>query len=112
MAVVLSVVGVGVGVGVCVGSVVVASLGLGELVGDGAGSLLAGLLSVDGAGSLLVAVVGELVGDGALLSPVVVPAGEGVAVGVVPGCTGGASWRIATISALNVSSWVVISVRV
>ena len=100
MVVVLS----GVGVGVGGGSVGVGGLGLDELVGDdagsglagvlsvdGSGSGLAGVLSVDGSGSPLVAVLGDSVGDGSVLSD-----GAGVALGdelgvdVVAGAGGGA----------------------
>src|SRR4029079_17965932 len=53
----------------------------------------------------------EPVGEGALLSVGVVPVGDAVG-GVVPGTTAGAVSRIATISALNVSSWVEICASV
>ena len=54
-------------------------------------------------------VVGVLVGGGSLLTSVGVPVGDSVGVGVASGNIGGASPRIATISALNASSRVEIS---
>ena len=55
---------------------------------------------------------GEPVGEGSLLPVGGVPVGDAVGGGVVPGATGGALSRIATISALNASSWVEICASV
>jgi hypothetical protein len=108
-AVVGSVVGSGVGV-------VVVSFTSGELVGDVVGVLVGdvvGVLVGDEVGVLVGdvvdAVVGVLVGGGSLLTSVGVPVGDSVGAGVASGSIGGASPRIATISALNASSRVEIS---
>jgi hypothetical protein len=86
------------------GPVVVAWLGPGELPDDSEGGLdELGPALVGGEG-------GALVGVDPLLPSVGVPVGDGVAV-EVPDTSGGASWRIATISALNPSRRVEISER-
>jgi len=109
------------------GGAVVESVGGSDVAWVGAGSAGAvsvGVVSVGvvsvGAVSVLVVPVGldddvvgdEPVGEGALLSVGGVPVGDAVGGGVVPGTTGGAVSRIATISALNASSWVEICVSV
>jgi hypothetical protein len=69
----------------------------GELLGDVEGELLGDV--ADGVGGEL---LGGVVEEGTLLPSVGVPVGDGT--GGVPGSSGGASPRIATISALNASS--------
>ena len=103
------------------GGAVVVSVGGSDVAWVGAGSVgvvSVGVVSVGvvsvGAVSVGVVPVGldddvvgdEPVGEGALLSVGGVPVGDAVGGGVVPGTTGGAVSRIATISALNASSWV------
>jgi hypothetical protein len=103
-----------------VGSLVIGSLGLGSVVGSVVGSLGLGSVvvgSVLGLGSLELGslgpaglsgeVVGEPAGGGSLVPGAGAPLCDAVCVDV--GTTGGASPRIATISAWNASSWVEIS---
>jgi hypothetical protein len=74
----------------------------GELLGDVEDELLGDV--ADGVGGEL---LGGVVEEGTLLPSVGVPVGDGT--GGVPGSSGGASPRIATISALNASSLTEIS---